>query len=93
MVNGRTVPIGVDIEGASGNYSGVTIWPNDARAPHVNSRVVDGELHWEQRNSGGGMWVYQAKRQSADSLVGTVTLRGMPGQAGTPPSGSFVLVR
>jgi hypothetical protein len=83
----------VDIEAASGSYSGATVWPNDARAPHVNSRVVDGELRWEQANSGGGMWVYHARRQSSDSLVGTVTLRGMRGQDATPPSGTFVLTR
>lgn len=93
VVSGRTVPIGVDIDSSSGTYTGFTIWPNDARAPHLNSHVVDGQLHWEQQNSGGGVWVYQAKRTAADSLVGTVTLRGAPGRESAPPSGTFVLVR
>ena len=93
VVSGRTVPIGVDIEAAAGTYAGSTIWPNDAKAPHLNSRMVDGELRWEQQNSGGGVWVYQAKRQSADSLLGTVTLRGAPGREASPPSGTFTLVR
>ena len=93
VVSGRAVPLGVDIQAASGKYSGATIWPNDARATHVNSRTVGDTLVWEQPNSGGGTWVYQANRQSADSLVGTVMLRGAPFAQTDPPSGKFVLVR
>jgi hypothetical protein len=87
------VPIGVDIEAASGKYSGATIWPNDARAPHLDLRVVGSELVWEQQNSGGGVWVYQAKRQAADTLVGTVKLRDAPFASDAPPSGTFTLTR
>lgn len=93
VIAGRTVPIGVDIDVANGQYTGTTIWPNDARARHVNARVAGAELQWEQPNSGGGMWVYQAKRASADSVLGTVSLRGARGPDGPPPEGTFVLVR
>jgi hypothetical protein len=92
-IAGRTVPIGVDIDVANGQYTGTTIWPNDARARHVNARVAGAELLWEQPNSGGGMWAYRAKRASADSVLGSVSLRGAPGPDGPPPEGTFVLVR
>jgi hypothetical protein len=87
----RARPISFDFAVVDGQYSGTTIWPNDSRAPHTNVRVVGDALQWEMPNSGGGTWYYQAKRVSADSIAGTMELRGAPHI--NAPIGNFVLVR
>jgi hypothetical protein len=78
-----------------GTYTGATILPDNARAPHVETVVAKGEMHWKQPNSGGGFWVYAVRLVARDSLAGTVALEDWPqltpGQK--PPSGTISLVR
>src|SRR5689334_4140711 len=42
-------------------YTGATILPNGARAPHLETEVAKGEMKWKQTNSGGGFWMYSGK--------------------------------
>jgi len=72
-------------------YSGATIFPGDARAPHLKTVASNAGLQWEQRNSGRGMFAYTARLAGKDSIVGTVILRDSDWP--TPPTGTFVLVR
>ena len=76
-------------------YSGSTILPNGARAPHLETTVARDEMHWKQQNSGGGFWVYTSRFVTKDSIEGTAVLRDWPqlpaGQK--PPAGTFTLAR
>jgi len=94
----RNVPVVMVLivaDSTRGEYSGATILPNGARAPHLETTVVDGEMRWKQENSGGGFWMYAGKIVSRDSIVGTVALKDWPQlQPGEqPPTGDFALVR
>ena len=94
----RDVPITLVLivaDSAKGEYSGATILPNGARAPHLETTVVDGEMRWKQENSGGGFWMYAGKIVSRDSIAGTVALEDWPQlpPGEKPPSGTFALVR
>jgi hypothetical protein len=82
-------------DSAKGEYSGATILPNGARAPHLETTVANGEMRWKQENSGGGFWMYAGKIVARDSIGGTVFLKDWPQlPAGEkPPSGTFSLVR
>ena len=65
--------------------------PNGARAPHEETAVANGEMHWKQENSGGGFWLYVSKLVARDSLSGTVALKDWPQLAPgeKPPTGSI----
>lgn len=94
----RHVPITIVLivaDTSNDEYSGATILPNGARAPHLETAVVNGEMRWKQRNSGGGFWMYAGKIVSRDSIAGTVALKDWPQlpPGETPPSGTFALVR
>jgi len=82
-------------DSARGTYSGSTVLPNGARAPHLETTVTKGEMHWKQQNSGGGFWVYTGRFVTQDSVEGTAVLRDWPqlpaGQK--PPAGTFALAR
>jgi hypothetical protein len=82
-------------DSAKSTYSGSTILPNGARAPHLETTVAKGEMHWKQQNSGGGFWVYTGRFVTQDSVEGTAVLRDWPqlpaGQK--PPAGTFALAR
>ena len=82
-------------DSAKGLYGGATILPNGARAPHLETTVVNGEIHWKQENSGGGFWAYTGKLVARDSIAGTVALKEWPQlPAGEkPPMGAIALVR
>jgi hypothetical protein len=41
-------------DSARSSYSRSTVLPNGARAPHLETTVASGEMHWKQQNSGGG---------------------------------------
>ncbi|HEY9227302.1 MAG TPA: hypothetical protein VIP11_11680 [Gemmatimonadaceae bacterium] len=87
-------PFALAIDVADSKYSGVMILPDRAQVPQSKTRLVGDTLVWESPNSGGGVWVYQAKRPSGDSLAGVVQLRNAPANFGPkPPSGTFTLVR
>ncbi|MGH7616635.1 MAG: hypothetical protein ACREPM_05350 [Gemmatimonadaceae bacterium] len=88
-----TIPIAIVIQIADGKYTGATVWPNGARAPHLSSVQTGNVLAWQQANSGGGMWHYVMKRTTGDTLVGTMTLRDAPNFPPRLPMGSLVLVR
>ena len=76
-------------------YSGGTMLPNGERAPHVETTVTNGEMHWKMPNSGGGFWVYAVRLVSRDSISGTVALKDWPqlGAGEKAPSGVVTLVR
>ena len=76
-------------------YSGFTVLPNGARAPHLETTVEKGEVRWKQTNSGGGFWVYTGRFVGRDSVVGKVVLTDWPQlPAGEkPPAGTFALAR
>ena len=76
-------------------YSGGTMLPNGERAPHVETTVTNGEMHWKMPNSGGGFWVYAVRLVSRDSISGTVALKDWPqlGAGEKAPSGIVTLVR
>ena len=78
---------------SAGNYSGYTVLPNNAHAPHLKTTVKGSEMTWEQTNSGGGRWVYTAKLAARDSIVGTYVLLDWPQGNGARPTGKFALVR
>jgi hypothetical protein len=88
------MPVAFAIAADSGRYSSVMILPDNAKVPLERTRLVGDTLVWESPNSGGGMWVYKARRVAADTLVGTVVLRDAPANFGPkPPSGKFNVVR
>lgn len=76
-------------------YSGATILPNGARAPHLETTVTKGEMQWKQENSGGGFWHYTGRLVTQDSVAGTAVLRDWPQLAPgrKPPAGTFGIVR
>jgi hypothetical protein len=82
-------------DSAKNEYSGATILPNGARAPHLETAVVNGEMRWKQENSGGGFWMYAGKIVRQDSIAGTVHLKDWPQlpPGAKPPTGTFALVR
>jgi hypothetical protein len=82
-------------DSAKNEYSGATILPNGARAPHLETAVVNGEMRWKQENSGGGFWMYAGKIVGQDSIAGTVHLKDWPQlpPGAKPPTGTFALVR
>jgi hypothetical protein len=88
-----TVPIAVIIEVADGKYSGATVLPGGARAPHLNSAQSGDAMTWQQTNSGGGLWHYVLKRAAGDTLVGSMTLRDAPNFPPPLPTAKILLVR
>jgi hypothetical protein len=95
---GHDVPIVMVLivaDSTKGEYSGATILPNRARAPHLETTVVDGKMRWKQENSGGGFWMYAGRIVSRDSIAGTVALEDWPqlSPGEQPPTGTFALVR
>ncbi len=88
------MPVAFAIEADNGRYSSVMILPDNAKVPLERTRLIGDTLVWESPNSGGGMWVYKARRVAADTIVGTVVLRDAPANFGSnPPSGKFNVVR
>lgn len=93
MGSDEPIPIAIVIEVADGKYTGATIWPNGARAPHLRHAVVNDALTWQQSNSGGGTWYYTLKRAVGDTLVGSMTLHDAPNFPPPLPTGTITLVR
>lgn len=87
-----TMPVAMTIERDGDGFSGGNYMPDGGRAPHLESRLNGTSFQWQQQNSGGGRWIYDA-RVSNDSLIGTVVLRGAPWNPSPEPSGRFLLVR
>src|SRR6185295_7688408 len=85
----------INADSTKDDYSGATILPNGARAPHLETSVANGEMRWKQENSGGGFWMYAGRIVARDSIAGTVALKDWPQlPAGEkPPTGTFALVR
>jgi hypothetical protein len=82
-------------DAAKSAYSGSTILPNGARAPHLETTIAKGAMQWKQSNSGGGFWHYSGHFVTPDSVVGTAELRDWPQlPAGEkPPAGTFAIKR
>lgn len=94
---GRRDPVQIvmsfDADSSGGPYSGFTVLPNNARVPHDKLELKDGALHWEQPNSGGGRWVYEARLVTRDSIAGNFILLDWPQGEGRKPTGTFALTR
>ncbi len=93
MAGDEPIPIAMIIDVADGTYNGATVWPNGARAPHLDHAVANDALTWQQSNSGGGTWYYSLRHTAGDSLVGTMTLRNAPNFPPPLPAGTITLVR
>ena len=93
MTGEEPIPIAMIIDVADGKYTGATVWPNGARAPHDNNKASGDVITWDQSNSGGGRWYYTLKRTTGDSLVGAMTLRDAPNFPPPLPTGTIVLIR
>lgn len=94
----RTMPVGSDdiqfkFSVNDGKYSGAIILPNGALTPDNNLVATAAGLTWEQRNSGGGTWVYNVRLVGPDSMVGSLVLRDAPPQFTPIPKGTLVLTR
>lgn len=88
-----TIPVSVDIAVMNDRYTSVSYGPGGGRMNHLSTELTGGALRWQIKNSGEGVWVYEAKRIVADTIFGTVTLKDGPGRDGNPEGGTLVLVR
>jgi hypothetical protein len=77
----------------NGRYAGAMVYPRGLVVPHDKLTTTKDELIWEQRNSGGGMWVYTVRLAGRDRMEGTVTLRDAPTNLQPAPNGKIALVR
>jgi hypothetical protein len=60
---------------------------------HLKTELANGVLRWQIKNSGDGVWIYEASRIVGDTIFGTVKLDGMLGRDGNPVKGTLLLVR
>jgi hypothetical protein len=88
-----TIPLAVDITVDNGRYSSVSYGPGGGRMNHLRTQLAGDALRWEIKNSGDGVWIYEAQRIVGDTIHGTVKLEGMMGRDGTPAVGTLLLVR
>ena len=88
-----TVPLSVDIAVMNDRYTSVSYGPGGGRMSHLKTELDDGALRWVIKNSGDGVWVYEARRIAGDTIFGTVRLEGMMGRDGQPAVGTLWLVR
>jgi hypothetical protein len=88
-----TVPMSVDINVVDNKYASNSYGPDGGRTNHLSTGFDNGVLTWRIKNSGGGVWIYEAKRIVADTIFGTVMLSGTQGRDGKAESGTLVLVR
>jgi hypothetical protein len=86
-------PIMFEFDVVDEKYTSGEVLPNNGFAQHANTQLSGAELLWELKNRGEGVWHYQARRVSADSIVGIVVLRGANLPADLPTRGTFVLIR
>ena len=91
--NGDGMPISVDITVMNDQYRSVSYGPGGGRMNHLRTELANGTLRWEIKNSGDGVWIYEAQRVVGDTLFGTVKLEGMLGRDGNPVNGTLLLVR
>jgi hypothetical protein len=91
--NGDGMPLSVDIAVMNDQYTSVSFGPGGGRMNHLKTELANGALRWEIKNSGDGVWIYEAKRIVGDTIFGTVKLDGMLGRDGQPVNGTLVLVR
>jgi hypothetical protein len=88
-----TVPMSVDIAVMNDKYTSVSFGPGGGRMNHLKTQAVGNGLRWEIKNSGDGVWIYDATRIAGDTIFGTVRLDGMMGRDGQPATGTIMLVR
>jgi hypothetical protein len=93
MMDQDTVPIAMIIEVNDGKYTGATVLPNGAHAPHNNTAVSGTTITWQQTNSGGGLWYYDLKLSAGDTLSGKMVLRDAPDFPPPLPTARYVLIR
>jgi hypothetical protein len=87
------VPISVDIAVMNDKYTSVSYGPGGGRMNHLSTELGEGLVRWQIKNSGQGVWVYEAKRIVGDTIFGTVALKDGLGRDGQPVSGTILLVR
>ena len=88
-----SVPLSVDIAVMNDKYTSVSYGPGGGRMSHLKTELDNGALRWEIKNSGDGVWIYEARRLVGDTIFGTVRLEGMMGRDGKPAEGTIWLVR
>jgi hypothetical protein len=88
-----TIPMSLDIAVMNDRYTSVSYGPGGGRMNHLKTELQNGVLRWEIKNSGDGVWVYEATRVAGDTIYGTVKLEGMMGRDGNPAVGKIWLVR
>ena len=88
-----TIPVSLDIAVMNDKYTSVSYGPGGGRMNHLKTELDNGTLRWTIKNTGDGVWVYEAKRVVGDTIHGTVRLDGMMGRDGNPAVGSLLLVR
>lgn len=93
MMDNDTVPIAMIIEANEGKYTGSTVLPNGAHAPHNNTAVSGNTITWQQTNSGGGLWHYDLKLSAGDTLSGKMVLHDAPNFPPPLPTVRYVLIR
>jgi hypothetical protein len=91
--NGDGMPLSVDISISNDRYNSVSYGPGGGRMNHLKTELANGLLRWEIKNSGDGVWIYEATRIAGDTIHGTVRLDGMLGRDGNPVNGTLLLVR
>jgi hypothetical protein len=87
------MPISVDISISNDRYNSVSYGPGGGRMNHLTTELANGVLRWQIKNSGDGVWIYEASRIVGDTIFGTVKLEGMLGRDGNPVKGTLLLVR
>jgi hypothetical protein len=88
-----TMPLSVDIAVMNDKYTSVSYGARGGRINHLKTESAGTGVRWEIKNSGDGVWIYEARRIVGDTIFGTVKLDGMMGRDGQPPVGSIMLVR
>lgn len=77
----------------NGHLVGAMVYPRGLVVPHDKLTAQKNAMTWEQRNSGGGMWVYTVHLVGEDRMEGTVVLRDAPANLQPAPAGNVSLVR
>jgi hypothetical protein len=88
-----TIPLSVDIAVMNERYTSVSYGPGGGRINHLKTEPAGTGVRWQIKNSGDGVWIYEARRVVGDTIFGTVKLEGMMGRDGQPAVGSIMLVR
>ena len=78
---GDTQPMSLAVEFVNGVYAGYSAeGPMVRLHAHATDSIIGDTLQWTQPNNGGGTLVFRAHRTGANTLTGTMDLRGGPAE-------------